>query len=392
MVVDQYFPHIGGAERQISILSLALRGLGVRTWVLTRRLDPSHARVKRMGGVAVVRLGPAVGGILGRAAGGMALAIFLLTRRRRWQVLHVHGQNPFELGAAVAGRLCRVPVLVKITVSDFLLPISTANYSRFAPMSHVKRQLAGRGRRLLLRLAHVVVALNEEIERTARRVGARRVERIPNGIATELFPPASPAERQQVRCRFGLSDTTVVFLYSGRITPQKNLELLLEAWDRFIRARAGVAPVCLWLLGVPDNPEYCRRVAIRAEGTSSVQLLGRTDDPRPYYRAADVFVLPSLREGISNALLEALSSGLLVVASDIPGNRAVVNHLPGTWLCAPLGPDAFVSAFAEAVPAARSRSQATRLAQHHWVGSRFGISETARSYLSLYQELTSKAS
>jgi glycosyltransferase involved in cell wall biosynthesis len=236
-------------------------------------------------------------------------------------------------------------------------------------------------------MADAVVALNQEIEATARKLGSTAVYRIPNGIAAECFTPPTQPHRHQARSQLGIGHDEVIFLYCGRITPQKNLDLLLDAWRTFATQPGGPG-ARLWLLGAPDNPAYYAHVARVVAGAPSVDLLEPTPHPLPFYQAGDVFVLPSLREGLSNSLLEALSCGMMAVVSDIPGNRAVVDQLDSTWLCPPLSAEALVSAFSAASSLALHRRDGTRRQQHQVILERFGIAAVAGRYAALYEKLT----
>jgi glycosyltransferase involved in cell wall biosynthesis len=126
-------------------------------------------------------------------------------------------------------------------------------------------------------------------------------------------------------------------IFTGRLHPQKNLPLLLEAWSEVVRRH----PANLILVG-PGNER--RSLADRAKSlgiADRVQFVGAVDDTADYLRAANVFVLPSLAEGMSNSLLEAMSTALPCVVSGIGGNtdliadgvtgRVVLDPTPSAW-------------------------------------------------------------
>jgi glycosyltransferase involved in cell wall biosynthesis len=182
-----------------------------------------------------------------------------------------------------------------------------------------------------LRAADAVIVTTPELgAHVARRVGAAKVHLIPNGVDTALFAPAPrpPRARKHV-------------LYVGRLSAEKNLGALLEA----AAALAGRFDLRLTLIG--DGPA---RAALEAEARrlgARVEFVPVVEHRRiPGYLAdADAFVLPSLTEGHPKALLEAMSAGVACVASDVGGNRAVLEH-ERTGLLFDLGADA---ALAEAL-------------------------------------------
>lgn len=166
------------------------------------------------------------------------------------------------------------------------------------------------------------VAVSEAVRQSfARHPGPyrRRLAVVPNGIA---WAP-SALDKAAARARFGLWPEAALAVAVGRAHPQKNYPFLLDA----LAAAPGVA---LAIAG--DGP---RRPALEAQAAAlglsgRVRFLGELDrrEVPHLLRAADLFVQPSLYEGQSNALLEAINEGLPVLASDIPP-QAEVLRLPG---------------------------------------------------------------
>jgi glycosyltransferase involved in cell wall biosynthesis len=155
------------------------------------------------------------------------------------------------------------------------------------------------------------------------------VPEIPNGVDTaRFFPSARP------------SGTTCELLFVGRLAPQKGVDILLNALARIPKG---------WRLRIAgDGPERERLSALAAtlglEGR--VDFLGWTQrDALPeLYRSADVFVFPSYDEGMPNVVLEALASGLPIVATRIAGNDQLVAEGENGTLVPPGDPSAFASA------------------------------------------------
>src|SRR6185312_14067319 len=144
-------------------------------------------------------------------------------------------------------------------------------------------------------------------------------------------------------CRPGADDglpprPRVVF--TGRLHPQKNLDVLIAAWP----AVAAATGASLVLVG--HGPERERLEAeARARGLGGrVHFTGAVADPSELLRAADVFVLPSVAEGMSNSLLEAMSTALPCVASDIGGNQDLLGPGGAGVLVPPGAPDRWAEA------------------------------------------------
>jgi len=143
---------------------------------------------------------------------------------------------------------------------------------------------------------------------------------IPNGVDAERFRPR-PAERPAIRERLGFAETDFVIGHVGRVDPAKDHETLF----RIVRALHDDDPnVRLLMIGTgTDSPAMQARLATHGIADIS-HAMGVRDDVEWLYQAMDVFVFPSVTEGQPNALIEAMLSGVPVVASDIAPIRGVI--------------------------------------------------------------------
>ena len=146
-----------------------------------------------------------------------------------------------------------------------------------------------------------------------------------NGVDLARFRPADDAARRTARASLGIPPSAPLVACVGRVTRQKGQDLLLTAWAT-VHARYPEA--ALAIVGTGDLLEPLRRQA-----PPSVIFASQVDDPRPWYAAADLVVLPSRWEGLPLTLLEALASGRSVVATDVPGIAEAVP--PGTGALVP---------------------------------------------------------
>lgn len=228
-----------------------------------------------------------------------------------------------------------------------------------------------------LRRAAAVVALTAEqaaflVERYG--VDPSRVRVIPNGVDSSFLRPAGEvaAERR---------DGPVRLLFVGRLDAQKNVMRLLEALDHV------QADVELVVVGEGElRPKIEQH--IRNAHLPNVRLVGAQTGPAllDWYRWADVFVLPSDKEGMPLVLLEAMASGLPVVATDVPGSRELVD---GVGVLAPPRADALGAAIQAVAsdPGLRSdlaARSADRGSRHSW-RERIGLVEA------LYETVRGKA-
>ncbi len=160
-----------------------------------------------------------------------------------------------------------------------------------------------------------------------------RVSKLPNG-----FVPAAPLEsRESWRERLGLQGDTFAATMIANLHAHKDHSTLLEAWARVVAECAAGGPTPqLLLAGAPGPREIAlRRRAAAADLMGSVHFLGRVDDVAGLLGACDLCVHSSRREGLPNAVLEAMGAGLPVVGTDIRAMREVLGPLAEARLAAP---------------------------------------------------------
>jgi glycosyltransferase involved in cell wall biosynthesis len=212
---------------------------------------------------------------------------------------------------------------------------------------------AGAGLRRALGRGVQAIAISASDRDALLRVApafADSITLIPHGVEVE---PGVTGNRSAVREEWRISDSTLALLFVGELAEHKQPLQLTEA----IRcARGRGADVEGLLVG-----EGRLRRDLENATDGAISLLGERDDVGTLQSAADAFVLPSLHEGLSLALLEAMASGLPVIASEIPSNREVVGE------AGILVPPGDASALCEAI---------VQLAADHELRSRLG--EAAR--------------
>ena len=163
-----------------------------------------------------------------------------------------------------------------------------------------------------------------------------------NGIDTDRFAPVSAEERSAWRKAHRIPDDAFVFVYVGRLVKDKGVAELLHA---FTRVHDTVPNAVLVVVGTRDDTDPLT-AADDAElhAHKAIRAVGFQTDVRPALGAADVFVLPSYREGMPNSLLEAGAMGLPSVTTNIPGCAEVVIDGDNGLLVPPKDEDALTQA------------------------------------------------
>lgn len=145
-------------------------------------------------------------------------------------------------------------------------------------------------------------------------------ESMPNGVDTDCFCPTD--DKRSIRTVLGLPDDRAVVLCVGNLKPVKGHAYLLRAVERL---SGGAREACFVFVGRDYLGGAMQRDAAGIRN-ADVRFVGEREDLAAWYRAADLFVLPSLWEGCSNALLEAMATGVACIATDVGGNGELIEH------------------------------------------------------------------
>lgn len=236
--------------------------------------------------------------------------------------------------------------------------------------------------RFLLRFVDRVCPLSPDLHDGLRRSGvpAHKLRMLLNAVDIAEVDSIVPAAARR-------AGETVVG-YVGQLIRRKNVECLISAFERLAADRDE-----LRLTIVGDGPLYeelQRRVMGGGVG-GRVRFTGYQPDRISVLKTFDVFVLPSLEEGIPRSLMEAMAAGVPIIASDIPGNRVLIHHGDTGLLFLPDDPDGLVTAIVTMIdqPAlAKEMAQRARvdIEQH------FSAERMAQDYTALYAECSTSSS
>lgn len=159
-------------------------------------------------------------------------------------------------------------------------------------------------------------------------VNNRLIHNIPNGVNTDRFHPVSSEEKFFLRSKYGLENIFTI-LFVGGISPRKQPSLLLEAYIHFIETYNITDTQIIFLGPIRESEIEMEKMIHLKQKTKfkqSIIFIDQNDKPEVYYQMANVFCLPSKREGMSNALLEAMSCGLASIVTPISGSTDLIEH------------------------------------------------------------------
>jgi len=368
-------PQIGGASRQCLKLSGALVHQDVDVTILTKRMfwgDPARETIE---GVPVVFLNtwrPVFNrrGLsrLGVYVSMLCALSYLVRHREEYDIIHAHcALDPGFVGV-LAGKWLHKKSIIKVMNSGFRNDVM-----RFR---QEKTIVGSRWMADYLVNCDRVITLNELAYEQLVALGFRadQIELIPNGV--EVAEIAAKASYD------GVDVARVIFV--GRLDKAKGLDVLLRAFKALSKEPATRCQ--LTLLGKGPQEQQLREMVERLGISDRAHFAGEVSDVPAYLARSDIFCLPSRAEGISNALLEAMASGLPCITTDIAGNNAVIQHERNGILVAPDDEVALAEGIRRLANHSDLRERLGRAARRT-VRDHFDITHVAKQYIGLYEKL-----
>jgi len=169
------------------------------------------------------------------------------------------------------------------------------------------------------------ISISSEIRQKLLKAGIRpeKIHDIPNGVDTKRFKPVDETSKKSIRKRLGLKEKFTV-IFTGAFCERKNPYLLVRAFYDFSQTYDSQL-----ILAGPDRDGGKQRnlieLFIQKHKITNIHLAGMVTNIEDYYKASDIFVLPSNQEGLSNSMLEAQACGLPCLVTKISGATDLIN-------------------------------------------------------------------
>lgn len=370
MIIQGYFPRIGGAERQLAALAPALRDENIAISVLTRRY-PGLKAFEMVADVPVYRL--PIPGPVPTAALVFTIAALPLLRRLQPDLVHAHEMFSPATTALAAKRFLGLPMAVTAHRSGPLGDIERMKNRPFGKrrLANIKQHTDG----------FFVISHEIDIEMAGLGVDAARRHYVPNGVDTARFTPLAAAERAAARTALKLPTGPLV-MFAGRLAAEKRVHHLVDVWSQ---VRAAHPAATLLVLGSGDQ-----EADLKARAGAGVMFGGGVDNVLDYLQTSDLFVLPSVAEGFSVAMLEAMAVGLPALITDVGGARDAIDHGENGWLVPPDDPAALSTALIHLLGDAPLRQRLGERARER-VQQDFSLPVIASRLRALYASLSTIA-
>lgn len=329
LLTDYFFPHLlGGTEKVVFELGRQLVRKGCQVTVVTLNTDrvESHSQVE---GMNIYRL-PAISvtKLIGAQLTLSPLALFRLHRivkRIRPDIIHAHNLY-FQLTmvAPFMKRLAHVPLVTTIHLPQMV-------YNRILLDFSIRFYQTVVGN-LIIRSSDKLVAVSQTVMRHViedLKPHPSKIVVIPNGVDTDVYMPNAQKGED------------IIVTYVGRLIANKGPHYLVQAAPDILKDHPEVH---FYIIGAgPLRNELLKRATFR-KIVDHFHFFGSVHDVLPFLRATTVFVRPSLTEGMSLAVLEAMACGLPIVASNVLGNAEILEDGVDGYLVPPADSKALAKA------------------------------------------------
>lgn len=377
MVIRRFHPLIGGAERQAHRLANRLISKGIDVKVITGWTVWGTLRREIINGVPIFRNFTCwemfnIRGLrkIGAYLYLVTLFLYLWRQRKEYDVIHIHILEYPAFSGVLAGLWLKKKSLIKL-----------ANSNRGSDIGKMQRNSPLPGSKQMLPVvlkADRFVAINQGIIRELKDAGVseERIAVIPNGVDADQFVP---------KVDYKIVQNVVQLIFTGRLHTQKGLDVLLQAFSQVVKQK----PEICWklsLVGTGPLRSQLENMAYQLEIEQEVEFVGPVDDVTPYLAKADIFVLPSRSEGMSNALLEAMACALPCIATRISGNVDLIKESQNGILVPCEDTQALASAIIALAIDNKLRSD-LGCAARQTVETQYSLDSVADHYIKLYDVL-----
>ena len=321
MITHSFYPEYSGAANQCHNLSKKLINKKFEVFVVTFTNNTDLPSKDIIDGLFINRI-HIKKHIFSRAFTMLKLFSILIKYLKKYKIIHFHGFINHMLWVTWFGLIFRKKIIMKISMMDADNPSSIIKKSIVHKLS-------------LFMLDKIIATTNSMFDEIYNYPNLKQsAELIPNGVDLKTFNQISLKEKEEIRKDLKLPLEKEIILFSGIISPRKGLGLLYNAWE-FMKLKNENYPILL-LIG-PFESDVWKNVSndYMKEKTNSmikkhpdeIFHFGMKQEMRKYYQVSDYFILPSKQEGLPNALLEAMSTGLICIINEFTGSDQCIINL-----------------------------------------------------------------
>ena len=385
MVTGAYPPEVTGGGVHCRELVRSLQG-HVKFTVLTISADSSLPKSGEMDGASVYRVVVDVNRIGSKLRAALYLAGRFFLLHRQFDIIHFHGFSQKTILLTILAKFFRKTMVLTLHTADHDEPLSIRSKGRLAFWCYSQ--------------ADLFISISPRLSNAylASGLPQTKLRLIPDGVDLERFRPGDQGERLALRRALGLPEELVLILFVGFFSREKHPDLLFDVWARTLvndLPTTGIVFVgatrSRYFEVDPGLAQKIKAEAKRLGVERQVVFVEVTHEVEKYYRTANVFVLPSSREGLSLVLLEAMATGLPCIASRLQGVTDVVIEDRVNGILVPPGDAAALEGALRFLLQDPIRAQELGRKARERVKKQYSITRTATHHLETYQLLAAQS-
>lgn len=315
MLLTSFYPLMGGAEKQAQRLSKELIKRGHEVTVLTRLPNEEFTLKKEefIEGIKVIRLKVLKKGKLAPLAYLLKSLFYIYRNRKTIDIVHAHSLTANGFIAALSTLLFKIPSISKIAGGG-------NEQGCEAKRMYIHGGLKKWRLEFINRHLSSYIAISKSIEKDLIdiKVPREKIVYLPNGIDISR---GNGNDKLRESNNLDLPTDKKIYLYAGRFEYIKGIDILLKAWINTSSQLKEKAILVILGEGSINMDDF--------KNQETVKVIGKVDNVNEYMTAADFFILPSRYEGISNALLEAITHKMPVIISEVGGNTDIIDNESG---------------------------------------------------------------
>ncbi len=387
MVTGAFCPEISGAGLQCRTLMRSLRNSNIRFFVLTTTRD-FFLKDNDLD-MNIFRIYVGNMGFYAKFKAALNVISIFLKIQYKIDIIHIHGFSNKNILIVLLSKIFRKKLIQKMT-----------SFGEDDPDSILCRRF-GMLKRFFFSKADFFISVNPVMSRAFIEAGLPkgRLLTIPNGVDIEKFcPPKDLNEKILLRKELGLPENGIFILFVGFFSKDKGPDILFEAFKK-IEYKAKQDLYIIFIGSTKGKYFEIDGDLIKTikDGIEKFNMrnnfifVERTLEIEKYYKASDIFAFPSLREGLPNALMEAMSSGLQCISSDLEGIKDNLIRNEKEGLIFKKGDAANLSKAIGRILTDKQFGDGLGMNARKKIAENFSIDKISEKYEALYKELYEKA-
>ena len=368
--IRYFHPFIGGTEKQALALAASLVKRGIRVKIITSRFEKKWPRQEVIDDVEIIRLFSPKIKILGALIFLFYLTVYFIKNRKDFSIIHTFQIGYTSSVSIFLGILLKKPSILKLASSGWGGDVQRAQKTF---LGKIFLYVCKRANRM------IILSKTMEDELLKEGINSFQITLIYNGVDLTRFKEMKG--KIKFREKLSIEDKKTI-IYTGRLSHEKGVDFLIHSFSK-LDVRAGCQ-----LLIIADGPERqdIIRIIDHYQLSESVVMINEVDDIASYLNAADLFVLPSRFEGLSNSLLEAMACGLPVISTRVGGSIDIIEDGISGLLIEVDSKDQLTQAISKVL---NDPLLATALGKNarEKIVDRFDLNVVTQQYLVLYKKL-----